>query len=73
MIAGAILPLGVASLLQPSQISFADSRNLPAIFTAEAKSGSQLRLLIITGNTEQSFRAEIVQSGGLRLDAVSTA
>lgn len=73
LLAGAVLPLGVASLLQPSQLRFVESRTLPAIFTAEAKSGSQLRLLVITGNAEQSFRAELVQAGGLKLDTISTA
>ena len=71
--AGVAVPLMVGSLLTPSNLGFADSRNLPAIFTAEAKAGSQLRMLIITGTAEQSFRAEIVQAGGLKLDAVSTA
>lgn len=71
--AGALAPLMVGSLLTPSNLRFTDSRNLPAIFTAEAKAGSQLRMLIITGTAEQSFRAELVQAGGLKLDALSTA
>lgn len=69
---GAVLPLAAASVLQPSQVVFKETRNLPAIFTAEAKAGSQLRMLIITGNSEQSFQAELVQAGGIKLDAISS-
>lgn len=72
LVAG-IAPLSAASVLQPRTVSYGEARNLPAIFTAEAQAGSQLRLLVITGNSEQSFRAEIVQSGGIRLDEISTA
>jgi len=72
LIAG-LAPLAAASALTPTEIKFGDSRNLPAIFTAEAKAGSQLRLLIITGNSEQSFRAEIVQPNGVRLDSISSS
>ncbi|MFM8926661.1 MAG: glycosyltransferase [Rhodoluna sp.] len=68
-----VLPLAVSSAITPTEVKYGEARNLPAIFTAEAKAGSQLRLLIITGNSEQSFRAEIVQSSGLRLDSISSA
>jgi len=70
-----VLPLGYLSVSTPSLVSFSDTRNLPAIFTAEAKAGSGLKMLVIsndgTGNT-QNFSAEIVTSAGIKIDTVST-
>jgi hypothetical protein len=76
VIVGGLLPLAVSTALTPAKVSFGDSRNLPAIFEAEAKAGNDLRLLIISnlGNSShQEFRAELVRPNGLRLDAISTA
>lgn len=71
-----VLPLGYLSVATPSVVGFTDSRNLPAIFTAEAKAGSGLKMLVISndgaGNV-QNFSAEVVTSAGIKLDAVSTA
>jgi GT2 family glycosyltransferase len=76
VIAGVMLPVGVNSVMAASVVEFKDSRNLPAIFTAEAASGSELRLLIINSDgvsNSQQFRAELVRPAGIKLDAVSTA
>ena len=70
---GAAMPLGVSSVLASSQVKFVDSRNLPAIFSAEAAAGSHLRLLIISSNGDQSFTAEEVGPQGIKLDGISTA
>ena len=67
------VPLAVGSVVAASQVNFVDSRNLPAIFTAEANAGSQLKLLVISSNGDQSFTAEEVGPQGLKLDGVSTA
>ena len=75
-VVGGLLPLAFSSALTPAKVTFGDSRNLPAIFEAEANAGNDLRLLILSslGETgDQSFRAELVRPNGLRLDAVSTA
>jgi GT2 family glycosyltransferase len=73
---GGLVPLAVSSALTPAKVSFGETRNLPAIFEAEAKAGNDLRLLVISniGAAEnQEFRAEIIRPNGLRLDSVSTA
>ena len=70
---GASLPMAVGSALANAQVSFVDSRNLPAIFTAEAAAGSNLRLLVLSSNGDQSFTAEEIGPQGLKLDGVSTA
>ncbi len=70
---GASLPMAVGSALANTQVSFVDSRNLPAIFTAEADAGSNLRLLVLSSNGDQSFTAEEIGPQGLKLDGVSTA
>jgi hypothetical protein len=70
---GSAIPLLVGSVATASQVRFVDSRNLPAIFTAEANTGSQLRLLVISSNGEQIFTAEEVGPQGLKLDGLSTA
>ena len=75
-VVGGLLPLAFSSALTPAKVTFGDSRNLPAIFEAEANAGNDLRLLILSSLGEagdQSFRAELVRPNGLRLDAVSTA
>jgi hypothetical protein len=76
VVVSGLLPLALSTALTPAKVSFGDSRNLPAIFEAEAKAGNDLRLLIISnlGNSsDQEFRAELVRPNGLRLDAISTA
>ncbi|MFM2276748.1 MAG: hypothetical protein RIT12_144 [Actinomycetota bacterium] len=75
-VVGGLVPLAVSSTLTPAKVSFGETRNLPAIFEAEAKAGNDLRLLVISniGAAEnQEFRAEIIRPNGLRLDSVSTA
>ncbi|MEN9971266.1 MAG: hypothetical protein RL146_567 [Actinomycetota bacterium] len=75
-VVGGLVPLAVSSALTPAKVSFGETRNLPAIFEAEAKAGNDLRLLVISniGAAEnQEFRAEIIRPNGLRLDSVSTA
>jgi hypothetical protein len=75
-VVGGLVPLAVSSALTPAKVSFGETRNLPAIFDAEAKAGNDLRLLVISniGAAEnQEFRAEIIRPNGLRLDSVSTA
>jgi hypothetical protein len=57
-------------------LEYRDSRNLPAIFTAEAQGGSELRMLVINSDgvlNSQQFRAELVRPNGIKLDSVSTA
>ncbi|MEY4417972.1 MAG: hypothetical protein RIQ88_410 [Actinomycetota bacterium] len=61
------------NLITPNQVKFSESRNLPALFTAQANNGSELRLLVITAEADQNFRAEVIRRSGLRLDALSTA
>jgi len=76
MVVGGLLPLAVSSIITPTKISFGETRNLPAIFEAEAKAGNDLRLLIVSKIGEpdsQEFRAEVIRANGLRLDSVSTA
>jgi hypothetical protein len=76
VVLGGLIPLMIGSVLTSSKIQFADSRNLPAIFEAEAKAGNNLRLLVISrlaDYPEQKFRAEVVRARGLRLDSISTA
>jgi GT2 family glycosyltransferase len=76
VIIGGLVPLALASFMTPTEVSFGESRNLPAIFEAEAKAGNVLRLLVISKEGEpgsQTFRAEIVRTTGITLDAVSTA
>jgi hypothetical protein len=71
-----ISPLASLSLTTNTQVGFADSRNLPAIFTAEANAGSGLRLLVVSNdglNKSQSFSAEVITSSGIKLDTISTA
>jgi hypothetical protein len=71
-----LIPLMIGSVLSSSKIQFGDSRNLPAIFEAEAKAGNDLRLLVISrlaDSPEQKYRAEVVRASGLRLDSISTA
>ncbi|MFM1845710.1 MAG: hypothetical protein RIS19_183, partial [Actinomycetota bacterium] len=61
-VVGGLVPLAVSSALTPAKVSFGETRNLPAIFEAEAKAGNDLRLLVISniGAAEnQEFRAEI--------------
>ena len=70
---GSAVPLSVGSLVTASQVNFVDSRNLPAIFSAEANAGSQLKLLVVSSNGQQAFTAEEVGPEGLKLDGVSTA
>jgi hypothetical protein len=75
-VVGGLVPLAVSSALTPAKVSFGETRNLPAIFEAEAKAGNDLRLLVISniGAAEnQEYRAEIIRPNGLRLDSVSTA
>ena len=75
-VVGGLMPLALSTALTPAKISFGDSRNLPAIFEAEANAGNDLRLLVLSSIGEagnQEFRAELVRPNGLRLDAVSTA
>jgi len=72
LIASPLVYLGVAT---PSLVSFGSSRNLPAIFTAEADAGSGLKMLIISNDGSgktQSFSAELVASVGIKLDTIST-
>ena len=76
VVIGAVLPLAYSALSYPSKINFGEARNLPAIFSAEAKAGSNLKLLVIskTGlESQQSFSAELVGSRGVNLDSISTA
>jgi len=71
-----LIPLMIGSVLFSSKVQFGDSRNLPAIFEAEAKAGNDLRLLVISrlaDSPEQKYRAEVVRASGLRLDSISTA
>ena len=70
---GAVLPLATSAVITKPQILFGQSRNLPAIVTAEAKAGSDLRLLVITSDADLQFRAEIVWPDGIKLDTISTA
>jgi hypothetical protein len=75
-VTASLIPLIIGSALTPSKIVFGESRNLPAIFEAEAKAGNNLRLLVISRLAdfpEQKFRAEIVRPNGLKLDSISTA
>lgn len=69
----ACLPLGASSVLLPTEVSFAESRNLPAIVTAEAKAGSDLKLLVINSSGTHDFRAEVIWPSGGKLDSISTA
>jgi len=74
--AAVIGPLAFSALTQPTVVSYADSRNLPAIFTASAQAGSNYRMLVITSadnGANKSFRAEIVNPTGIKLDNISTA
>ena len=76
VVLGGLVPLAISFVLTPAKISFGDSRNLPAIFEAEAKAGNDLRLLILSNlstSGDQEFRAELIRPNGLRLDSVSTA
>jgi GT2 family glycosyltransferase len=76
VVTASLIPLIIGSVLTPSKIVFAESRNLPAIFEAEAKAGNNLRLLVVSRLSdfpEQRFGAEIVRANGLRLDSISTA
>lgn len=70
------MPLAYLSATSSSLVSFGDSRNLPALFTAETNQGSELRMLVISSDGQtgtQRFRAELVRSAGIRLDTISTA
>ncbi len=67
------IPLALSSVLNQSSASFGQSRNLPAIVTAEANSGSDLRLLVISRDQDLKFRAELIWPDGIKLDTVSTA
>jgi hypothetical protein len=69
----AATPLAVVSAMTTSQVNFVDSRNLPAIFSAEAAAGSNLRLLVLSSNGDQSFTAEEISPQGIKLDGISTA
>jgi GT2 family glycosyltransferase len=71
-----VLPLGYLSIATPTLIGFADSRNLPAIFTAEANAGSGLRMLVLSNDgagNNQSFSAEVITPSGIKLDTISSA
>ncbi len=74
--AGSVIPMMLGYVLGSSLVEYRDSRNLPAIFSAEAQGGSELRMLIINSDGEtntQQFRAEMVRPNGIKLDSVSTA
>ena len=76
LISCALLPSAYLSLTSPSSVTFGESRNLPAIFTAQAEAGSTQRMLVIAadkGQVNQSFRAEVVSAAGIKLDTLSTA
>ena len=71
-----LAPLAVSSVLTPTTVSFGESRNLPAIFEAEANAGKDLRMLTLSKLDEsekQVYRAELIRPGGFRLDSISTA
>ena len=71
-----VCPLIYGFASQPTLISFGESRNLPAIFTASAQSDHQYRMLVISSSDNgdsQSFRAEIINPTGIKLDKISTA
>jgi hypothetical protein len=70
---GVSIPLAASSVLSQSQVHFSSARNLPAIVTAEAKAGSDLKLLVITRDKDLKFRAELIWPDGVKLDTVSTA
>ena len=74
--AAVVGPMVYGFALQPTLISFGESRNLPAIFSASAQAGHQYRLLVISSadnGDNQSFRAEIINPSGIKLDKISTA
>jgi len=68
----ASLPLAFSSALSHSDLVFTEDRNLPAIVAAEAKAGSNLKLLVISRDEDVKFRAELVWADGIKLDTVST-
>ena len=70
---GVSIPLAASSVLSQPQVHFSSARNLPAIVTAEAKAGSDLKLLVITRDKDLKFRAELIWPDGVKLDTVSTA
>ena len=76
VIATAVAPSAYLAVVSSSAVKFADSRNLPAIFTAQAEAGSNQKLLVIAsdqGQENQSFRAELISPAGIKLDTISTA
>jgi len=70
---GAAIPMAVAAASAESLVKYVDSRNLPAIFSAEASAGSELKLLVISSKGERDFIAEEVGGLGIKLDGISTA
>lgn len=66
-------PLAFSAVVTTSAPSFTDGRNLPAIVEAEAKASSNLRLLVISGDQDLKFRAELIWPNSSKLDTVSTA
>lgn len=70
-----IVPSLVLLAATKPEIKFTDARVVPAIVAAEQQQGSQLKMLVISAETQESgqslFRAELQDGSGLSLDDLS--
>lgn len=73
VLSASVLLLASFALVLPSQLTYGDSRVVPALVRAEAEQGSSLRMLEISTQDGEVYSATIINSDGIHLADLNTS
>jgi GT2 family glycosyltransferase len=74
LIALVLVPSAVASVLSKPQVSFSSDRVMPALIDAQANSGLQAKVLVISPAVDSAqYSATLVEADGVQLEDLSVA